>query len=46
MSEPLSKAFLMMLYRSLGASDNSKNSVTPPVKSSMASKVLPPFSAS
>lgn len=46
MSEPLSRAFLMMLYSSLGASDNSKYSVTPPVKSSMASKVLPPFSAS
>nr|CAB3267654.1 visinin-like protein 1 [Phallusia mammillata] len=36
----------MTLKRFLGASLSKNVSVTPPVKSSMASVVLPPFSAS
>ena len=35
-----------MWNRSLGASFMSKNSAQPPVKSTMASQVVPPFSAS
>ena len=36
----------MRLKRSAGAFLSSKDSTTPPVKSVMASDVLPPFSAS
>lgn len=47
MSEPRSKAFSMIFKRLGGVFARSSNiSVTPPVKSSMASDVLPPFSAS
>lgn len=45
-SEPLSTALLMMLYRSEGAFPSSYISVTPPVKSSKPSDVLPPDRAS
>lgn len=44
--EPLSRAFFMMENRLSGAFLVSNNSPTPPVKSSMASRVLPPFKAS
>ena len=41
-----SPTFSRMWNRSLGASFMSKNSAQPPVKSTMASHVVPPFSAS
>lgn len=41
--EPRSRAFFMMENRFLGAFLVSYSSPTPPVKSSMASRVLPPF---
>ena len=41
-----SPTFSRMWNRSLGASFMSKNSAQPPVKSTMASQVVPPFSAS
>ena len=41
--DPLSWAFLRMLKRSAGAVLVSYISPTPPVKSSMASRVVPPF---
>ena len=41
--EPRSRAFFMMGNRLLGALLVSYISPTPPVKSSMASMVLPPF---
>lgn len=41
--EPLSRAFFMMENRLSGAFLVSYSSPTPPVKSSMASRVLPPF---
>lgn len=41
--EPLSRAFFMMENRLSGDFLVSYNSPTPPVKSSMASSVLPPF---
>lgn len=44
--EPLFKAFSRISYKSSGASRIWKVSATPPVKSSMASIVLPPFRAS
>lgn len=45
-NEDLSKAFSNILKRFGGAASNSYISVTPPVKSSMASHVEPPFKAS
>ena len=45
-SEDLSWALSIMLKRFGGAFSSSYISVTPPVKSSMASTVVPPFSAS
>lgn len=44
--DPLSMALLMMLKRSGGALFSSNISVTPPVKSSKPSDVLPPDRAS
>ena len=41
-----SPTFSRMWNKSLGASFMSKNSAQPPVKSTMASHVVPPFSAS
>lgn len=41
--EPRSRAFFMMENRFSGAFLVSYSSPTPPVKSSMASRVLPPF---
>ena len=47
MRDPRSCAFIMMFSRLGGCFPRSSNiSVTPPVKSSMASEVLPPFSDS
>lgn len=41
--EPRSWAFIMTVRRLFGALPRSMDSVTPPVKSSIASDVLPPF---